>query len=112
MHSGFAASFYESLGGIRPDDANPGFKNFFLKPTFIPNLEWVKVSLQSPQGKILSAWKRQDGKITWSLTVPENSTAEIELPAYSAKQITLNAKAVKTNHFILSSGFYVLHIDE
>jgi len=38
MHSGFAASFHESLGGIRPDSDHPGFSKFILKPCFLPGL--------------------------------------------------------------------------
>ena len=57
MNSGFAASFHESLGGIRSDENHPGFKKFYLKPTFLEKLEWCEVSHKSPQGEIKSYWK-------------------------------------------------------
>ena len=34
MHSGFAAYFYESLGGIKSTTDNPGFKVFTVNPEF------------------------------------------------------------------------------
>ena len=112
MHSGFAATFHESLGGIRPDAEHPGFKHFVLRPTFIPDLEWVKVSLQSPQGEILSAWKRQGDHIIWSVTVPDNSTAQVQLSAYKAEQIKLNGKAVGENYFTFLPGVCVFDIED
>ena len=81
MHSGFAVSFHESIGGIRPDSEHPGFKQFILQPCFLEGLEWAKAEHQSPFGLISSHWKR-DGKNTiWDITIPEGSTAQIRLPA-------------------------------
>ena len=110
MNSGFAASFHESLGGIRPDENHPGFKKFYLRPTFLEGLEWCDVSYKSPQGKIESHWKRNKGLITWSVTIPENSAALIQLPYYTSNQIKLNNKEVKNNMFELTSGEYVIII--
>jgi hypothetical protein len=36
MHSGFAATFHESIGGIRPDTSEPGYQRIRLRPTFLP----------------------------------------------------------------------------
>ena len=110
MNSGFAASFHESLGGIRPDENNPGLKVFYLKPTFLEGLEWCEVSYKSPQGKIESNWKRNSESIIWSVTIPENSSAFVQLPIYSSKQIKLNNKKIKSNTFDLTSGKYLITI--
>jgi len=106
MNSGFAASFHESLGGIRPDENNPGFKKFYLQPTFLEGLEWCEVSYKSPQGKIESNWKRKENKVVWKVTIPENSFAMVKLPMYNSKEIKLNNKKVKSNRFELTSGKY------
>lgn len=110
MNSGFAASFHESLGGIRPDENHPGFQKFYLKPTFLEGLEWCEVSYKSPKGKIESDWKRNGEIIVWSITIPENSSALVELPMYTSKQIKLNNKKVKHNSFELTSGKYLIKI--
>ncbi len=112
MHSGFAASFHESLGGIRPDEKHPGFKHFFLKPSFLPELTWVEVSHKSPYGVIRSSWKRKKNTVVWSFSVPENTSAEIQLTAYSHKKLQLNGVAVKRNVFVLQSGEYTLTVKE
>ncbi|WP_288956395.1 family 78 glycoside hydrolase catalytic domain [uncultured Polaribacter sp.] len=110
MNSGFSASFHESLGGIIPDEDHPGFQKFYLKPTFLEGLEWCEVGYKSPKGEIKSNWKRNKGKIIWSVTVPENSVASIQLQMYTSKQIKLNKKRVKSNTFELTSGEYVITI--
>nr|WP_319509529.1 family 78 glycoside hydrolase catalytic domain [uncultured Draconibacterium sp.] len=112
MNSGFAASFHESLGGIRPDAEHPGFKNFFLQPCFIPGLDWVKTSHNSPHGLIKSAWERKNGMISWTLSIPENTTAKVRMDAFSAEQISLNKKTVDENNFSLKSGEYKIVIKE
>lgn len=112
MNSGFAASFHESLGGIRPDENHPGFQKFYLRPTFLEGLEWCEVGYKSPKGEIKSNWKRNKQKITWSITIPENSSAFVQLPAYESKKIRINRKKVKNNMFELSHGSYVITIQQ
>ena len=111
MNSGFAASFHESLGGIRPDENNPGFKKFYLQPTFLEGLQWCELAFNSPQGKIESHWKREGGIITWSVTVPENTGALVRLFQYSKHEILLNNKKVTNNEFNLPAGSHVITIE-
>ena len=110
MNSGFSASFHESLGGIRPNENHPGFQKFYLKPTFLEGLKWCDVAYKSPQGEIKSNWKRNKSKISWSIVIPENSSALVQLPAYESKQIKLNKKKVKSNTFELTTGSYIINI--
>ncbi len=110
MHSGFAAAYHESLGGIRPDPANPGFKRFYLKPCFLPDLDWVKVTHCSPQGMISSSWNRDGGLIVWNVTVPPGSTAMVQLPQFPADKIQLDGKSAKANEFELSPGNRIIRV--
>ena len=110
MHSGFAATFHESLGGIRPDPEHPGFKQFILKPSFLPDLEWVKVTYCSPFGVITSQWKRDAGTLVWNVTVPPASTAQVQLPQYSAEKIHLDNNPVKGNVWKLQSGVWTIRV--
>lgn len=111
MHSGFAAVFHESLGGIRPDPASPGFKRFFLIPCFLPDLEWVKVSHRSPLGPISSQWKRDGNTVTWAVSVPPGTTALVQLPHIPAGKIKLDGKPVAGNEFELRPGAWSIRID-
>lgn len=112
MHSGFAATFYESLGGIRPDVEYPGFNRFFLKPCFLPDLRWAKVTHRAPQGLIASGWTRENGSILWSVTVPAETTAQVQLPAFQKEQIQLDGKPTDNNRFHLESGSYTITLVE
>lgn len=112
MQAGFAASFHESLGGIRPDENKPGYKAFFLRPKFVPDLNWVKVTLKTQFGTISSAWKRKKGSVVWSVTVPKNTTAQVQLLTYNKKDIKLNNKVVQSNSFTLIAGKHIIVVAE
>ena len=77
---GYDGWFYSGLGGIQPDPAHPGYKHFSLSPVFPSDLAHATVSLAAPYGMIRSAWKREDGGITWSVSVPHNTSATVSLP--------------------------------
>jgi alpha-L-rhamnosidase len=79
---------YESLAGIRPDDAAPGFKHIIMRPDAVPGLDWVKASLRSPFGLIESAWQRKGGEFAWQITVPVGATATAFVPADDAASVT------------------------
>ena len=72
--------FYQTLAGINPDPAHPGFKHIILRPRPLPGLTWVKAEHDSPYGKIVSRWQTRDGRFTWNVTVPPNTTATAYVP--------------------------------
>jgi len=83
---------YENLAGIRPDPAQPGFKHIVMRPTPVGDLTFVKASHKSPYGKIVSEWKRDGDRFTWSFTVPANTTATAYVPAKDAASVTESGK--------------------
>jgi alpha-L-rhamnosidase len=69
---------YECLGGIAPDPSQPGFKHIVMRPDFSINaLNGVTATYPSLYGNIKSRWSRKDGKITWTVAIPANTTATI-----------------------------------
>ena len=72
---------YEDLGGIKSDAVETGFKKIIIKPSFVKDLDYVKASHDSPYGKIESHWKREGSSLTWSISVPANTSAEVYMPA-------------------------------
>jgi alpha-L-rhamnosidase len=79
FHSGYDGWFYEGLGGIRPKENTVGFQDFILQPSFIDELEFVKVSYKTGYGQIESHWHHEHDKIIWNFTVPANTSAKVEL---------------------------------
>jgi alpha-L-rhamnosidase len=73
--------FYENLAGIKPEPETPGFRKIIMLPTPVGDLHSVEASHDSPYGRIASAWKIQEGKFEWDVTVPVNCTATIFVPA-------------------------------
>jgi alpha-L-rhamnosidase len=74
------AWFYSGAAGIQPDEANPGYKHFFLNPQFTTRLAQVKASLDSPYGLIASHWQVGNDQVLYEVTIPPNTTATLTLP--------------------------------
>ncbi|MCR4664683.1 MAG: glycoside hydrolase family 78 protein [Paludibacteraceae bacterium] len=91
---------YEDLAGIRPacdalPDAPDAYRQLYMQPYFAPGLDYVKASYQSPNGLIVSEWKRQEGNIIhWSVTLPKGVSAIVQLP--NQTQQTFNESFVCT----------------
>ena len=72
---------YERVAGLSPDPAQPGYKHFFVRPLIVKQLDSARAELDTPYGKAVSAWTKQNGKVTLHVVVPPNTTATIEFPA-------------------------------
>jgi alpha-L-rhamnosidase len=73
------AWYYKALGGIFPDEQQPGFKNVILKPNFVQGLNHFEASHLGPYGKIVSSWKRKGKTVEYQVTVPASSMATLHL---------------------------------
>ena len=105
--------FYRSLAGIVPDEANPGFKHFFIQPELIGDLTFVKASYKSVYGKIVSEWEKKDGKLVLNIEIPSNTTATIILPVSNKESFKVNGAPLSAlnlvenkSRFNLGSGIY------
>jgi alpha-L-rhamnosidase len=72
--------FFKGAGGINPDPEKPGFRNTLLAPYFPEGLDRFEASHLSPYGTIVSKWERRRNRVTYTVTVPANSTATLTLP--------------------------------
>ena len=84
---------FQTLAGI--DTHGPGFKKIIIAP-HIPStasnpdgkpLDWVRASYEHPRGRIVSAWKREGGKLIFDITIPANTTAAVHLPNGEVKEV-------------------------
>lgn len=94
MFGAISAWFYKGLGGVTPDEQQPGFHHILLRPHIVAGLDSFRSEHDSPYGQIVSEWKTTGGSITYSAIIPANSSAELELD--------LHGRIVKRVH--LSSG--------
>lgn len=67
---------YENVLGIRRDEAHPGYKHFILRPE-IGLFQYVRGGIDTPHGRIESAWERKGNIVCYACTVPPNTTAKV-----------------------------------
>lgn len=70
---------YKNIGGLRPDEENPGYKHFSVRPCLDPRITDAAVCYDSIYGKIRCGWRRTGDCIDLEVTVPVNTSADIIL---------------------------------
>ena len=73
-----AEAMYSHILGIR--DIRDGFSRFTVAPEVECELEFAEGSIQTVNGPVSCAWKKENGKTTVDIVVPEGATADIRLP--------------------------------
>ena len=116
MFGEISAWYYKALGGLYPDSSMPGFKHIILRPNFVAGLDAFEASHISPYGEIVSSWKKNRGKVQYTITIPSNSSATLYIDeAYKieCKEInaaTLSAMRKKGGGIELLTGNYHFEI--
>ncbi|RHJ86544.1 glycoside hydrolase family 78 protein [Parabacteroides sp. AM08-6] len=95
--------FYKGLGGIFPDQEQPGFKHILLRPNFVKELKSFEAHHDSPYGQIVSRWEWKKKNINYEVVVPANSTATLYLPDNVKGEKVIELKAGKHNLVFKSS---------
>ncbi|WP_345277168.1 alpha-L-rhamnosidase [Litoribaculum gwangyangense] len=118
MHSGFAAYFYESLGGIKSSDLKTGYKEFIVNPKFPSQITSTKVEVPTPYGKIENSWTFNEPILSMNLKVPFNTKARLVLTLKEMESLKINGQIFNEfqkenqtetsdgNTIILGSGKY------
>jgi len=88
----FIIWYYEDLAGIKSDPDNPAFKHIIMKPSSINDLKFVKASYLSEYGQIESKWNLKDGKFSWDVNIPANTSATIYIPSEKENDVTESGK--------------------
>jgi alpha-L-rhamnosidase len=94
------AWYYKALGGIFPDEQQPGYKNVILKPNFVKGLNQFEASHESPYGTIISSWKRKGKRLEYMVEVPANSTATLFIDDVQVRE---NGNQVEKNPLLKNS---------
>jgi alpha-L-rhamnosidase len=106
MFGEIGAWLYKGIGGIKPDPEKPGFKNVILQPNFVAGLNQFEATHNSPQGTIVSSWKRDGKRVTYTVVVPANAEATVSLPEMSKRKVYLGKQAVNERVMQLKAGTY------
>ena len=85
MYGDISAWMYQYLGGLRPMQETPGFRTMVIRPCFVKQLQWVKMSHKSPYGEIRTEWKRTGKQIECKFEIPKGCEADIVLPGKTVR---------------------------
>ena len=86
IHSCFTSAdnwLYQGLAGIRPDPAQPGFKNVIIQPAVVGDITWVKgttIALRPHRQQLETRGRQADD----GSTIPPNTTATVHVPGRRA----------------------------
>ncbi|MBC6996608.1 family 78 glycoside hydrolase catalytic domain [Neolewinella lacunae] len=80
--------------GLETD--GPGYRKLRIQPAFSREMDHLEGSYHSINGTISSAWKWSGDELTFSLTLPPNTTAEVVLPLARAGTLRESGKLLKT----------------
>jgi alpha-L-rhamnosidase len=110
-----AAWDVESLGGIRPDPAAPGFKKILIKPNIVGDLHWAECWYDSVHGRIGSRWRKRDGRLLMDVIIPANTTATVYIPTPKPEAITESDKPLSQAPGVTvqqaKPGQVILHVE-
>lgn len=79
------AWLFSYCAGIRP--LKPGFDEILIKPYVGGTLTFAEAEYNSVKGKIISAWKRNENKYKFDITIPDGVKARIVLPNGNEQEV-------------------------
>lgn len=79
MYGSITAWFFKYLAGLSP--LAPGFAEVKVRPFALEGLPWVKATLQTDRGEVVSSWERTPEGVQYTISLPEGVPALVELPA-------------------------------
>ncbi len=85
---------YRVMAGMDTYDDGVGYKHIRIMPHPGSNFTNATASLQTYYGNVTSGWEIKDGKTYYTVEIPNNTKADIFLPANSADEITEGEKAL------------------
>ena len=106
-YNGIGTWFYQAVGGIRLDEAKPGYRHFYVDPQIPNGVTWTKVTKESPYGTIAVNWELQGKQLNLQLIVPAGTTATVCIPN-NAVSYKMNEKkmSVKKQTVDVEAGHY------
>ena len=74
---------FEAVAGIRPDEADPGFRHIVFEPAVIAELSPVAAHHDSAAGRIEAGWRLEGDGVTYHILVPPGARGTLVLdPSY------------------------------
>ncbi|MBD2862679.1 family 78 glycoside hydrolase catalytic domain [Paenibacillus oceani] len=103
---------YRHMAGIVPDETEPGFAKFRIRPHPGGELDFVRAEYASVSGRIVSAWSIRDRKLVLDVSIPANTVAEVHVPADDEAAVyegNVPASQAEGVDFVRRSGEYCVY---
>ncbi len=97
MYGSVVAWFFNTLAGIAPDPAFPGWRRFIVNPFTECELTYAKASYQSLNGRVASEWKKEKDQLIMDIEIPSNTSAIICFPCKNTNRLSESGKPVREN---------------
>jgi alpha-L-rhamnosidase len=92
-YGAIGAWLYQKVAGIDIEESHPGYKHIVFRPHF-GDLSSARAHLDSPYGRIASAWTRDESTLQWTITVPPNTLGHVYLPCTPQSTLTESGQAL------------------
>jgi alpha-L-fucosidase len=86
-YTSIAGYFTKGIGGILPDPASYGMKNFIIKPNLVGDLTYANTTSGSYYGSIVSNWSRSANNGKFHIEIPPNTMAKVYIPAKDVNDV-------------------------
>lgn len=83
---------YTVVAGLDTDPQHPGYKKIHFYPHPGGGLTHAATSIETLYGKASAAWRITDGQLTYTVEVPPNTSATVQLPQAAKNDVMLNEK--------------------
>ena len=83
---------YRSAAGLQ--EAEPGFRRIRVQPHVDDRFTSMKAERQTPYGRAASGWRKEGGRLTVTVEIPANATADVFVPSTAAEQVVESGRAL------------------
>ena len=98
---------YQTVTGLRPDDAAPGFKRAVIAPEPDARLDWAACAYDSASGRYEARWERREGRTVYTVAVPFDAEARFVAPKGS-RIVRVNGKPTQAAELTLTRGIWTI----
>ena len=95
--------FYRGLGGMRVDLSAGAPRQIVLAPSLEGKITWVRCRYVSALGPIESSWGRGASQISYTLEIPANAQATVELKTAAPDTVKVDGIAAASAPGVLGA---------
>lgn len=98
MFGSIGEYFYKYLAGIQSPMENKtsaGYRHIYLQPFVPDSLRFVKASLETVSGTVISDWRKEKDAFSYHVLIPANTTGTVIIPVGGNKTSVLKEGGVK-----------------